>query len=46
MLKAAFKTYSDEVAALVDPVLAPDEQQQMHGYVTRLLGATREVGAR
>jgi DNA-binding MarR family transcriptional regulator len=45
-LKAALKTYADEVAASVDPVLGTDEQQQMHAYVTRLLGAARDGGPR
>lgn len=34
---AATKTYEREVAAIVDPVLSPEEQQQMHRLVTRLL---------
>ena len=41
-LKAAVRTYEEEVAALIDPVLAPGEQQRMHAYVTRLLTAAPE----
>jgi DNA-binding MarR family transcriptional regulator len=40
-LMAGVKTYEDEVAAFVDRVLTSSEQQQMHGYVTRLLTAAR-----
>jgi DNA-binding MarR family transcriptional regulator len=36
---AAATTYEEAVAALVDPVLDPTEQQQMHRYVKRLLAA-------
>jgi DNA-binding MarR family transcriptional regulator len=41
-LTAAARTYDREVAALLDPVLDPGEQQRMHAYIARLLGAARE----
>jgi MarR family transcriptional regulator, organic hydroperoxide resistance regulator len=45
-LKAALKTYADEVAAFVDPVLETREQEQMHAYITRLLTAARDGATR
>lgn len=36
---AARKTYEAEMATVLDAVFSTDEQQQMHGLVTRLLAA-------
>jgi DNA-binding MarR family transcriptional regulator len=38
-LRAATGTYEDEVAAFLDLVLDAGEQEQMHGFVRRLLDA-------
>jgi DNA-binding MarR family transcriptional regulator len=45
-LQAGAKSYEEEFAAFIDPVLSASEQQQMHGYVARLLTAEREGGPR
>ncbi len=41
-LRAARTTYQDEVARFLDPVLTTTEQQQFHGFVTRLLAAAEQ----
>jgi DNA-binding MarR family transcriptional regulator len=45
-LRAAAKSYEEEIAAFVDPVLRASEQRQMHACVVRLLTAEREAGPR
>ena len=38
-LRAAIETYQAELAAFLDPVLDAREQEEMHGFVRRLLDA-------
>ena len=45
MLAAASVTYAAEVAAILDPALAADEQEQLHTLVQRLLTALAQEEA-
>ena len=42
VLARASKTYEAELGTVLDATLSVDEQEQMHHFVVRLLGATNE----